>query len=209
MARTKKQDREQKPFIVPDDTTTELTSLKGIPPQNQAAAQIMADPEKREYASHLLKALTDSFKMEPVKSNQEMADRMIQYFEFSAERKTLPTMEGMALFLGYSRPTLRDWRTGRNKGFSDLYLGLSTSQLVQKALTVLESFDADMAMRQKVSPVTYIFRAKAISGYEDRHVIEIEANDTSSRPLTPEEIAKNLPEMIDDGMIDLLNEVNE
>ena len=70
-------------------------------------------------------------------------------------------------------------------------------------------FDADMAMRQKVSPVTYIFRAKAISGYEDRHIVEIEANDTSSRPLTPEEIAKNLPEMIDDGMIDLLNEVNE
>ena len=197
MARTRKHDSEQKAFTLPD-TDTRPTSLRGIPPQNQGAAQIMGDPSKREYAGVVLTALTDSFKMKPVQSNAELAERMEDYLRFIAERQVLPTLEGMALYCGYSRDTFKDWRLGRNKGFRDEGAGFTTSTLVKRAIAVLESFDADMAMSGKVTPVTYIFRAKSVFGYEDRTTIELAQDDRISRPLTPEEIIKNLPDPMDE-----------
>lgn len=199
MARTRKQDAQQRPYIMPNTETKPLTSLRGIPPQNQAAAQVMADPTKREYAGKLLGALTDSFKMRPVQSNAELAARIEDFFRFIAERQVLPTLEGLALYCGYSRATMQDWRTGRNRGFSDRYFGLTTSDIVEKANTLLQAFDADMAMNGRVTPVSYIFRAKANWAYQDAVTLEVVDGANGLRPaLTAEEIAKNLPDPDDD-----------
>lgn len=201
LPRTRKHDANQKPFKMPNEDTRPV-SLRGIPPQNQAAAQIMADPSKREYAGKLLSALADSFTMRPVQSNAELAERIKDYITFCSERQVLPTLEGMALYCGYSRDTFRDWRIGRNKGFKDVESGLTTSLLVQKAVTLLESFDADMAMNGRVTPVSYIFRAKANFNYEDRTSIEIVNDNNLSQPMTTEEIVKNLVEPDDEYSVE-------
>lgn len=123
--------------MMPDCQTKPITTLRGIPPQNQAAAQVMADPSKREYAGNLLLALSDAYRMEPVRSNRELAERIEDYFRFCGERQILPTMEGMALYCGFSRQTFNDWLHDRNHGFADRFLGFSTSDIVKKASTFL------------------------------------------------------------------------
>ena len=159
----------------------------------------MADPSKREYAGNLLNALAKAYAMRPVQSNRELAERIEDYILYCSDNQVLPTVEGLALYCGYSRSTFFDWRSGRNHGFRDEpEPGLTTSALVEKAYTLLQSFDADMAMNGRVSPVGYIFRAKANWRYDDRATIEIvQDNGGLRRPLTPEEIARNLPEPMD------------
>lgn len=202
MARTRKQDNNVRPFVPPDMETKPLTSLRGIPPQNRANAEVMSDPTKREYAGNLLHALAMSFKMKPVQSNQELAERIEDYIQYCSECQILPTMEGLALYCGYSRSTLFDWKSGRNHGFNDTVSGFTTSALVEKAYTILQAFDADMAMNAKVSPVSYIFRAKANWRYDDRVTVEVTQDNGNMRPpLTPEEIARNLPDVLPEDII--------
>lgn len=104
---------------------------------------------------------------------------------------------------------INDLKNGRRKGWSDVWSGLETADIIQKAMEILHGFDAVQASAGKMNPVVYIFRSKCYHDMVERHELTIVNNDILQRPLTPEEIARNLPEPLDGGMIDLLNEVNE
>lgn len=83
-----------------------------------------------------------------------------------------------------------------NKGFRDEPLpGISTKLIAKKALEMVHATDAVLTESGKMNPVTYIFRSKNYYGMSDRQEIVVSASaDDSNEPLTPEEIAKNLPE---------------
>lgn len=201
MARTRKHDAEQaqRLFVVPSEA--ELTKPKPngghVPPQNRRDQQIMANVEKRARASETLRNLTEAFMVEPVRSNQELIERVRDYFLFCSNRQLTPTVEALALYLGFTRKTLNDWKTGHNGGFKDYVNGMTTKTIIERATEMLAAYDGALACENVVSAVPYIWRSKNYYDMSDSLTIKTEVDNGLRPALTPEEIAKNLPEPVE------------
>lgn len=210
VARTRTHDRNQKPFTMPDTETRQIKTLHSVPPTKRRDLDIMSDDEKRDFSSMLINNLITSIKMPRVTSNKELEERAAEYLQMCAEKRIPPVWEGLALFCGYSRATLWDWMSGRNKGFSDEgEFGSSTSVIVKRLRETFAAYDAMMSITGNINPVSYIFRSSNYYGLQQRSTVAIEPQtDLLRPPATPEDIAKNLPEL-DSGLIDLLGDSNE
>lgn len=211
MARTKAHDANQKPFVMPDTRTKPIKSMRSVPPQSQQDAQIMGDENKRTFAANLIDNLIESYKMPRVQSNHELEERSIEYLRMCSDKRIPPTWEGLALYCGYSRSTLWDMMAGRHKGFPDeTESGATTSAIVKKLRELFAAFDGTMAVTGGFNPVSYIFRSSNYYGLQQKTTVAIEPeSDLQRPPMTPEEIAKNLPDMIDEDIVGLLDDANE
>jgi hypothetical protein len=94
----------------------------------------------------------------------------------------------MCLALGTTRKTVWEWEQGN--------LGVSRSNMIKKAKEILSSMDAELVQRNKIPQITYIFRAKNFYGLSDKTEIEVHGGNVLGDQLTPEEIAKRLPQDI-------------
>lgn len=200
MARTKAQDEAQRVRTlkaIENSQNKQITQGAHIPPQNRRAAELAASQAKMAHAQDVLSAVAATFDVMPVKSNHELSERIRQYFAYCQEKEILPTVEGLALFIGYHRSTLFDWKTGRNHGFRDvLESGDTTSDLVKKAIEILACFDGTLAVDGTLNAIPYIYRSQNYYGLQNRQSISVEPPEAPLRPpLTPEEIARNLPEL--------------
>ena len=195
---------------MPDTRTKPVKSLRGVPPQSQQDAQIMGDENKRTFAANLIDNLIESYRMPKVQSNHELEERAINYLRMCSEKRIPPTWEGLALYCGYARSTLWDMMAVRHKVFTDeTESGETTSAIVKRLRELFAAFDGTMAVTGGVNPVSYIFRSSNYYGLQQRSTVAIEPQtDLLRPPATPEEIAKNLPEM-DNGLIDLFGDSNE
>lgn len=174
---------------------TENKSMRGMPPHRQAVQQIVTNPEARSLVGQVLGEYRKAFLMPKVNSNSELIDRLDKFFEMAEQRQIPPTIQEMALYCGYTSSTFKDWRDGRNKGFPDEGGATPpTSAIVKKAVEILHGMDMVLTQSGKINPVAYIWKAK--NWYGERDVQEIVVTPSGDRtvPLTPEEIAKNLPD---------------
>lgn len=193
MAATKASASKQRPFKVPESRTRPIRSLKGVPPQCQAAAVMMSSDENREYAANILHEVSDFVKMPRVQSNAELQERINDYFDFCVEKRIPPTWEGMALYCGYTRSAFFDWATGRSKGFKDEKSDLTTNVIVQKAREVLAVFDATLVITGKIPVIPYIFRACNYYGMVNKQTVDIGSNTAeSAQPLSRDQIIQQL-----------------
>lgn len=95
-------------------------------------------------------------------TDEEIAERLQEYFVRTLENGEMLTVEAMALALGYPRQTIWRWETG-GEGSTP-----TRRDLIKKAKEILASFDAQMVQENKVNPTTYIFRAKNYFGLKDQ-----------------------------------------
>ena len=82
---------------------------------NAGLKRLEDDDEKRVFigkALHNILAVSRAFE-EPVKTDEELCDRLNWFFEKCAETNQLPTVEKMCLAIGYDRATVWDWISGR------------------------------------------------------------------------------------------------
>ena len=199
MAISKKDDTEYDPFVMPDTETKPLKSLKGVPPSIRGNKEIMADDDKRDYAAKLLSNLSGMMLMPKVRSNHELVERIDQYLTLCSDQRIPPTWEGLGLFCGYTRATLWDWMTKKNKGFQDeVGSGLLTSDVIKRAREILAAFDGTMAAAGKINPVAYIYRSSNFYGMVNKQTVAVEPMlEEHNAPRSPEEIAKDLPDLVD------------
>lgn len=158
----------------------------------QAQLQLLEqDDDKREFLAKAIKNNMVFFNMgvTPVKSDEELAERLNQFFMICAETQQIPSVEKMANCLGYHRQTLWDWETGRNK------LGPNTSYIIKQAKQVLASIDAELAQEGKTQPVIYIFRAKNFYGMKEQQDVVL---SPAKGPESPEDIARKYAELPED-----------
>lgn len=148
MARTRKADIEQRPFILRDNPA-EVSSRS---PRGKAMQS--KDPS---YIGYTLSELRKAVKMPRVTSNSELVERIDSYLQLCENRSILPTVEEISLYCGYSPATWRDWRTGRN-GFSDTVQYGSTSTIVKRYSAVLAALDQAAVHAGDLNPVWAIFR---------------------------------------------------
>lgn len=145
----------------------------------------VATDEDRQLVSKLLTEVMTEYKQPRVKSDEELAERINDYFMRCAESGQVPTVEEMSMCTGYSQSTVWDWETGRNHGFSD-----STSEIIKKAKDVLKTFDAKLVISGKLNFLAYCFRAKNYYGMVDKQEHVLIPNAPQENDYSADEIRK-------------------
>lgn len=124
----------------------------------------------------------------------QVQNRIAEYFDFCQQNDRKPQIVGMANWLGISRDTLNSWKRGE-------YRKETHSDIVQKAVSVLEEMWADYMLNGKVNPASGIFVSKNWFGYKDVQDVVVTPNNPLESE-NAEELKKYinaLPEIAEDG----------
>ena len=153
---------------------------------------IEQDDEKRAF---MAKCITNNLAffnvgLKPVKSDEELCERLNYFFEECANTQQLPTIEKMCLAIGYDRSTIFDWESGRRGGFSS-----STADIIKKAKHILAGIDAELSQEGKIQPVVYMFRAKNFYGMADKQEVIVTPNNPLGDSTDPATIAQKYAEL--------------
>lgn len=127
--------------------------------------------EDKALVGKLLTEVLVEYKQPKVKSDEELAERIDNYFHRCAENGQVPTVEEMCMCTGYSYSTIWDWENGRRNGFSN-----STADIIKKAKDVLKTFDAKLVISGKLNFLAYCFRAKNYYGMVDKQEYVVTPN---------------------------------
>jgi len=148
---------------------------------------IVQNNEDRELVRKLLIEVLEEYKKPKVKSDEELAKRLSDYFSKCAKTGQTPTVEEMAMCTGYTQSTVWDWEVGRNKGFSP-----QTSEIIKKAKEFLKTFDAKLVVAGKLNFLAYCFRAKNYYGLVDKQEYVLTPNNPLGEITDSQEIRQRI-----------------
>ena len=180
----------KKPVRYTKDGKVDMRGRHAKPPQHRGNI----DPElTKQIGAELLywytkpKAVTD----------EEIAERLTEYFERTLGQLKFPTVEGMCLALGYPRETIWRWETGA-EGSTPF-----RCNIIKKAKHLIATYDANLVTEGKIHPTTYIFRSKNYYGMKDEQEIVLTPNNPLGDARSPEEIKKRLNERLPEEITDI------
>jgi hypothetical protein len=166
--------------------TTELTTKRKSNGRNSPVIGDNGyDLENTSLVGKILTESLESYRMEKVHSDEELLDRLDQYFTRCAAKDIKPTVEEMCMYTGYVRSTIWDWETGRKGGFSP-----RTGDIIKKAKEYIALFDARLLLEGKLNPVSYIFRSKNYYGMKDVQDVVLSPNNPLGDGMSPEDVRK-------------------
>lgn len=125
---------------------------------------------------------------EIVKTDEECAERLNEFFKRLNETGEVPTVEKMCLALGTVRNTVWGWEQGN--------LGATRANMIKKAKEILAALDAELVSKGKIPQITYIFRAKNFFGLSDKQEIVVTPNQPLGSDSDPNELAKRIENSI-------------
>ena len=157
---------------------------RGAPPLQSRAGLIQTE-EDREFVGKLLGEVLTEYNRPRVKNDDELRDRLSNYFDMCASTGQVPTVEEMCLTTGYTYWWFNDIVTGRRKGFSP-----ETAETLKKARAFLMTFDAKLAVSGKMNFLAYCFRAKNYYGMVDKQEHVITPNTTDETEVSKEDLLK-------------------
>ena len=137
-----------------------------------------------EDVSRIIMESFQFFNLPIVKTDEECAERLNQYFNLCAERNQIPTVEDMSLALGTVRRTVWDWENGTQ--------GPVRANMIKKAKELLAGIDAKLVSEGKIPQVTYIFRAKNFFGMKDQQEVILEPRNPLGEAPSDQEIASHI-----------------
>jgi hypothetical protein len=157
---------------------------RGAPPIQSRAGLIQTE-EDREFVSKLLGEVLVEYTRPRVKSDEELAERLNDYFTRCATTGQVPTVEEMCMCTGYGYSYIHDIETGRRRGFSP-----NSADILKKAKNFLMTFDAKLAVSGKMNFLAYCFRAKNYYGMVDKQEHVITPNTTEEVEFDREALMK-------------------
>ena len=166
MATPKKQPATKKPKTTEGSQSTRPTTGRG----GTGNFPQIINP-KAEDVQRIGSNLMYWYGLKRISTDEECEERLVHFFERCFTNGELPTVEKMALSLGYDRRTLNDWENKTKQATS------RKADIIKKAKELLASFDAEMVTEGKINPITYIFRAKNYFGMKDTQDIVLTPNN--------------------------------
>lgn len=121
---------------------------------------------------------------------KQVEQRINEYFTACEDNDMKPNMVGMANWLGVSRETVNTWKRGEYR--SDTH-----SDVIRKAVDILESLWVDYMQNGKINPASGIFLAKNMFQYKDTQDVVLTPNSPLQTDTNPIDIASKydaLPE---------------
>lgn len=100
----------------------------------------------------------------------QVQQRITDYFDYCFQNDRKPQLVGMANWLGVSRDTLNTWKRGE-------YRSETHSDIIKKAVDVLEEIWADYMQNGKINPASGIFLGKNFFGYKDVQDVIVTPNN--------------------------------
>ncbi|MBO5917865.1 MAG: hypothetical protein J6Q14_03760 [Oscillospiraceae bacterium] len=116
-----------------------------------------------------------------VKTDEECAQRLNEFFSHVMETGEIPTWEKLCVCLGTTRDVVRLWEHGE--------LGVTRSRMIKKAKEIMAAIDANLVSEGKIPQVTYIFRSKNFFGMTDQQEVVLTPN-TSAQGQTEDDIRR-------------------
>jgi hypothetical protein len=138
------------------------------------------------------------YNREIVKSDEECAERLNEYFARLAETGEIPTVEKMCLALGTVRQTVYDWECGTQ--------GTTRSVMIKKAKEILASLDAELVSKGKIPQITYIFRAKNFFQMSDKQEFTIVPGNPLGTEGNPNEASQKYQQAMPGGPASIMAE---
>lgn len=119
-----------------------------------------------------------------VKTDEECAARLAEFWQYIAQTGGYPTMEKMALALGVERGTLIAWRNGE--------LGASKRrvEMLRKSVAIMSSMCQELAATGKINVVAWIFTAKNFFEMSDKQELVVSPNTPLTNVQSEEELRK-------------------
>ena len=158
-------------------------------------AGLVTTAEDRALVSKLLGEVMVEYKQPKVKTDEELAQRISDYFERCTMTGQIPTVEEMCMSTGFSQEACYGWEVGKRGGFSS-----ETGKIIKKAKAFLKSFDAKLAVSGKLNFLTYCFRAKNYYSMTDKQEVVITPNNPLGEEQTASQVADQV-RMLKEGVI--------
>lgn len=153
-------------------------------------AGLITTEEDRQLVSKLLGEVLVEYRKEKVKNDEELAERLNDYFARCSQTGQIPTIEEMCMSTGFTYAAVYDWETGRRQGFS-----AETANIIKKAKEFIKTFDAKLVISGKLNFLAYCFRGKQYYGFVDKQEIVITPTQNDA-DVSAEDIARRY---IEDG----------
>lgn len=123
---------------------------------------------------------------------EAVRERIGWYFLHCAENDMKPTVTGLALALGVTMDTMRDWASGRSRKGTHM-------ELILKARMIIEDQMNSYMENGKINPVAGIFLLKNHFGYKDQQETIITPNMTMGEEVDTNEMKmKYLDKIVDE-----------
>ena len=126
----------------------------------------------------------------------QVRQRITDYFNYCAQNDRKPQLVAMANWLGVSRETLNTWKRGE-------YRAETHSDIIKKAVDLLEEIWADYMQNGKINPASGIFIGKNLYGYRDVQDVVVTPNnplDNLSNDEARKRYTEALPESTDSSV---------
>ena len=133
---------------------------------------------------------TRYIKAEPCKSDDEMAERINQYFADCQENGAIPKWETLALCLGITR--MQAWNIATGKQGNAV-----RQRMMQRAMDILSAIDAELVATGKIPQVVYIFRAKNFYDMKDQQDVVVTPNNPLGDAATTEQLTEKYSTLIE------------
>ena len=119
-------------------------------------------------------SLVDLYNKGKPKTDNEVRQRVNEYFEYCQASSLSPGVETLRTALHVSRSTLYEWSQGRN-------CSSERAEIIQGAKSIIDSFLEQAMLSGKVNPATGIFYCKNWLGYHDSISLEESLPMTSTQ----------------------------
>lgn len=143
---------------------------------------------KQQEITEVVTSLNQLRKLKPVKTDEEIEQRLDYYFNACADEQIRPGIESLCLALGVTRTTLYRWANGS-------YCSERRTELIQQAKAVITSYIEQATLKGRLNPASSCFLFKNWAGYKDSYDVKAISDIPTQRIRTIEEIAKDYPDM--------------
>ena len=134
-----------------------------------------------------IQSMVDLKRLPPIKTDEELEERLNLYFDWCIQNDMKPGVEGMALACGVDRRTLWDWETANSWKYS------RRAEIVKRAKQIIACGIEQLIMQNKINVIGGIFMMKNHFGYTDKSEVELSSSNNALSPgLTREQIIEKI-----------------
>ena len=147
--------------------------------------------EDKALVSQLIGEVLTEYRQPKVQNDEELTERLDDYFRRCAEKGQTPTVEEMCMSTGWTIQRVKDWEYGMDKGFTP-----QTKAIIKKAKNFMQTFDAKLVIAGKMNFLAYCFRAKNYYGMKDQQDLAFIQPNPLGEAKSPEELRRKYLEDI-------------
>lgn len=129
-------------------------------------------------AIHNAVSLMKSGLEKPVRDNEELLSRIVEFLSVCEEEKQLPTVEKMLLAIGYLKKTIDGWYAGNTKG--NEWVNAQTLEIIEFGKQTIAAIDSELVQTGKTKEISWVYRSKNFYGMTDEGQKNAVAEETSS-----------------------------